>query len=122
MPDYEVIIKFDAEGSTTARGAAEGAYMNLMGDMFHGPLSLEVRNKRTGQIENIQLESDLENDVSLLRFMALMMVASDYMTKEQKEELQKWERENIDGETIGTSDWPGWEPLIGKKPKKFRTS
>jgi hypothetical protein len=44
------------------------------------------------------------------------------MTDEQMAELEKWEVENIDGHTIGTADWPGWEQIIGKKPKEFRKS
>jgi hypothetical protein len=52
--------------------------------------------------------------------MALMMIASKFMTEEQREALEDWEVKNIDGHTIGTSDWPGWEPIIGKKPKEFR--
>jgi hypothetical protein len=120
MPDYEITIKLDGDGSQTARGAAEGAYMSLMRDMFYGPLVLELRDKETGDVQVIGLEAELENDQSMLRFMSLMMVAAKYMTEEQRRELEEWEVKNIDGHSVGTSDWPGWEPLIGKQPMKFR--
>ncbi len=122
MPDYEVTIKYDADGTQTRRGAAEGVYLHLLTEMLNTALTLEVKDKKTEEVETIELEADLENDHSLLRFMALMQLASKFMTKEQMDELEDWEVKNIDGHSIGTSDWPGWEPIIGKKPKKFRTS
>src|ERR1043165_3909285 len=120
MPDYEVTIKSEAEGSLTSRGAAEGVYLHLLLDMLSSSLTMEVKDKETGEVETIELEADLENDHSLLRFMALMQLASKFMTQEQMAELEKWEVENIDGHSISTADWPGWEPIIGKKPKEFR--
>jgi hypothetical protein len=122
MPDYEATIKHDAEGTQTSRAAAEGAYFHLLIEMLNSSVTMEVKDKDTGEVETIELEADLENDHSLLRFMALMQLASKFMTKEQMEELEDWEVKNIDGHSIGTSDWPGWEQIIGKKPKEFRTS
>lgn len=122
MPEYQVTLKIDDAESMTPRGAAEGVYMELLRDLMHGQLKLELKDKETGKVEHITLGEDLENDESLLRFMALMMVAVQFMTEEQKRELTEWEAENIDGHSVGTSDWPGWEPLIGKLPKKFRKS
>jgi hypothetical protein len=120
MPNYEVTIKVDSEGMQTARGAAEGACLHLLTDMFYGSLTVEVKDRDTGNVETIELGTDMENDQSLNRFMALMMVASKFMPEEQRRALEEWEVENIDGHTIGTSDWPGWEQIIGKLPKKFR--
>lgn len=54
--------------------------------------------------------------------MALEMLASKFMTQEQVKALEDWEVKNIDGHSISTSDWPGWEQIIGKKPNKFRTA
>lgn len=88
--------------------------------MLYGSLKMEVKDKKTGKVENIELESDLENDQSMLRFMALMMVGP-FMTEEQKQALTDWESVNLDGHSISTADWPGWDMIIGKKPKSFRT-
>lgn len=38
---------------------------------------------------------------------------------EERKELQRWEKDNLSS-TVGTSDWPGWEPRIGKAPKPAR--
>jgi hypothetical protein len=122
MPDYEVTIRYDADGTQTSRGAAEGVYLHLLTEMLNTALTMEVKDKKTGKVETINLEADLENDQSLLRFMALMQLAFKFMTQEQMAELEDWEIKNIDGHSIGTSDWPGWEPIIGKRPRRFRTS
>jgi hypothetical protein len=81
---------------------------------------LDVRDKKTGKVEVIELEADLENDESMLRHYALIGLAMKFMTEDQKRELEAWEKEHLDGQGVGTSDWPGWEPIIGKKPKEFR--
>lgn len=36
---------------------------------------------------------------------------------QQREELEQWEADSVNGESLGTSDWPGWEPLIGPRPR-----
>jgi hypothetical protein len=38
------------------------------------------------------------------------------LTAEQRADLKRWEAEHLDGRTVGTSDWPGWGPLIGNLP------
>jgi hypothetical protein len=121
MPDYEVTIKFPEEdGVQTARGAAEGVFNILLRDMLYGSLKMEVKNKKTGKVEKIELEADLENDTSILRFMGWMMVADKFMSDEQKTELVDWAAENVDGHSIAWFDWPGWEAIISKLPKEFR--
>jgi hypothetical protein len=122
MPNYEVTIRFPEEdGVQTARGAAEGVFNRLLLEMFHGSVKMEVKNKKTGKVESIELESDLENDTSMLRFMALMMVADKFLSEEQEAELLDWVAKNVDGHSIAWYHWPGWEPIIGKLPKQFRT-
>lgn len=32
--------------------------------------------------------------------------------------LEKWERENLDGHSIATSDWPGWAKYLPPPPWK----
>lgn len=121
MPNYEVTIRFPKEhGIQNPRAAAEGVFMTLWRDMFHGSLKVEVKDKKTGKVENIELDSNLENDVTMLRFMALMMVADRFMSEEQKTDLLEWAAKNVDGHSIAWSDWPGWEPIIGNLPKEFR--
>lgn len=120
MPDYEVTIKSEAEGSLTSRAAAEGVYLHLLLEMLNSSFKMEIKDKNTREVETIELEAELDNDHSLLRFMALMQLASKFMTPEQMAELEDWEVKNIDGHSIGTHDWPGWEQIIGKLPKEFR--
>ena len=43
------------------------------------------------------------------------------MSNNEKAKLNDWEKENLDGHSIGTSDWPGWEKHIGKMPEKNDT-
>jgi len=39
------------------------------------------------------------------------------MSDEEKKELEEWEKKNVNGHSVVTSDWPGWERYIGRKPK-----
>jgi predicted Rossmann fold nucleotide-binding protein DprA/Smf involved in DNA uptake len=120
MPDYEITVRYNDEGALSARGAAEHVYSHLLADMFYRSLTIEVRNKKTGEAEVVELEADVENDESLMRFITLIGVAVKFMTEEQKRELEEWERKNVDGRGTSTSDWPGWEKIIDKPPMKFR--
>lgn len=52
----------------------------------------------------------------MLEWMTRMIQAFREMPRKDQKELLAWERENRDGNTVATSDWPGWERLIGKKP------
>lgn len=38
------------------------------------------------------------------------------MPETERTELEKWEKENLDGHSVGSSDWPGWEKYIGSMP------
>ena len=38
------------------------------------------------------------------------------MSAPERAELEAWERLHLDGATVSTSDWPGWERRIGKPP------
>ena len=44
----------------------------------------------------------------MLAYYAMMYGCSQAMSGHEKEALEAWERENLDGATVGTSDWPGW--------------
>jgi DNA-binding transcriptional MocR family regulator len=46
-----------------------------------------------------------------------MMDAFRNMSKKDRKALVDWEAANLDGKNGATSDWPGWEHLIGKKPE-----
>jgi hypothetical protein len=39
------------------------------------------------------------------------------MPEEEKQALVEWERMHLDGATVATSDWPGWEKSMGKRPR-----
>jgi hypothetical protein len=63
--------------------------------MLYRSLTLEIWNKKTGEVETIELEADVENDESLMRFITLMGVAVKFMTEEQRRELEEWEKKNM---------------------------
>lgn len=44
--------------------------------------------------------------------------AYEGFSDEQRAEFHAWEKSNIDGHSVATSDWPGWEPLIGPPPMR----
>jgi hypothetical protein len=52
--------------------------------------------------------------MSSLEWYGAMYGAYQAMPKKEKMDLSEWEREHLDGSTIGTSDWPGWEKYIGR--------
>jgi hypothetical protein len=56
------------------------------------------------------------NREALLEWYGKMAEAHKTLPDEKKQELDEWERANLNGQTIGTSDWPGWEELIGMRP------
>ena len=122
MPDYIVTLTFDdIDGIMTPRAAAESVYNHLMISLLYGQCEMELKDKKTGEVQVIELEEELENDETVLRHMALTMLAARFMTEEQKEELTAWEAKNLDGHSVSTLDWPGWEAIIGQKqPKRFR--
>lgn len=54
-------------------------------------------------------------------YMARMLKAYEDMDEEEREELHRWEREHLDGHSVATSDWPGWEKYVGKAPWKLES-
>lgn len=54
---------------------------------------------------------------SLMAWIERMQDATDAMTPKQRDVLRDWEKANLDGHSVGTMDWPGWEPLIGPRPR-----
>ncbi len=44
------------------------------------------------------------------------------LTEEEKDALHEWERQHLDGTTVGTSDWPGWKKHIGLPPWKWKAN
>jgi hypothetical protein len=56
------------------------------------------------------------NREALLEWYGKMVEAHKALPEEKRQELDEWERTNLNGQTVGTSDWPGWEELIGRRP------
>jgi hypothetical protein len=42
------------------------------------------------------------------------------LNNEERAELDEWEKQNLDGSFVCTSDWPGWEKHIGRRPGRHR--
>jgi hypothetical protein len=59
---------------------------------------------------------DKARQEELLAWYDKMMEAHAAMPEEEKQTLGEWERTHLDGATVATSDWPGWEKYIGKRP------
>lgn len=57
-----------------------------------------------------------ERATEVYAYMHAMMGALSAMPEAEREELDKWEKDNLDGHSVGTSDWPGWEKYIGARP------
>jgi hypothetical protein len=53
-------------------------------------------------------------------WMAAMLGVYATLPEREREELHAWEAENLDGATVGTSDWPGWAKYIGEPPWRER--
>ena len=54
-----------------------------------------------------------------LRYFEQMVSSYDKLSPEEKEDLAEWDRTKL-SDTVGTSDWPGWEKHIGVAPWKQR--
>ncbi len=50
-------------------------------------------------------------------YFGMMMGVYAAMPDEEKQKLLDWEKNNLGRSAVGTSDWPGWEKYIGKKPQ-----
>lgn len=58
-----------------------------------------------------------EARTEVLMWYAMMLGAAKAMPEAARKELEEWERLHLDGTYVGTSDWPGWEELIGPRPR-----
>lgn len=56
-------------------------------------------------------------NISYKEWLAMIYGVYQAMSEGEKRELHKWEQQYVDGSgRHTTSDWPGWEKYIGKKP------
>lgn len=51
----------------------------------------------------------------MIGWITRMMDTYRKMSRKDRKALAEWEAANIGG-SVATSDWPGWEPLIGRRP------
>ena len=51
-----------------------------------------------------------------MRYQEAMLNTYAALSEEEKAELHAWEKENLDGHSVATSDWPGWRKYIGPPP------
>jgi Meiotically up-regulated gene 113 len=56
------------------------------------------------------------HEIELLCWFSKMVGAGAAMPEAEKRELLEWEARNLDGCTVGTSDWPGWKKYVGSRP------
>lgn len=57
-----------------------------------------------------------EFQIESLNWFAAMVVVGKAMSEAERQDLFDWEADNLDGCTVGTSDWPGWEKYVGPRP------
>jgi len=62
-------------------------------------------------------KSAKERSEATTDWYAKLIEAYRVMSDEEKKELEEWEKKNVNGHSVVTSDWPGWERYIGRKPK-----
>lgn len=76
--------------------------------------AVEQKQKSTrGKATRVSSKRRLED---LLAWTGKMIQANKLLTDAERQELEEWERTHVGGQDFGTTDWPGWEKYIGKKP------
>jgi predicted GIY-YIG superfamily endonuclease len=73
----------------------------------------ESKQKRRTKAKK-QSDDALRN--ALLNWHQTMLTAYRSMSPAEMADLALWEREHLGEPGVTTSDWPGWEKLIGSKP------
>ena len=62
------------------------------------------------------------SQVDLMTWLTVMVGVYAALPVEEKEKLHEWEARNLDGHSVGTSDWPGWKNYIGSPPSPSKES
>lgn len=79
-------------------------------------LSKAVEQKKKRRVKATR-KTNKEYRDAVLDWTGKMLEAYRGMSEEEKQQLGEWERAHVNGSGIvSTSDWPGWEGLIGKRP------
>ena len=58
-------------------------------------------------------DRDLHGVAWRMRMLGIQRVYP-HMTPAERAELEAWERDNLDGHSVGSSDWPGWRRVIAR--------
>ncbi len=64
----------------------------------------------------------LDTEENMDWYRRMLHAYEHLLTDEEKTSLHSWEQENLDGENVSTSDWPGWQKYIGPPPWKWRSN
>lgn len=74
--------------------------------MSHSEISHEDQQRQ---------ENELRLSESQVSKYERIIQAATVMTQDEKQELNRWEKENVTGDgNFGTSDWPGWGDVISR--------
>ena len=80
-------------------------------------LSKAVDQEQKRDQKKAPRKSSKERKDTIFSWYEKMMQAQKLLTEDEKRELAEWDRTRVDGSgKVGTSDWPGWEKHIGRKP------
>jgi hypothetical protein len=86
--------------------------------LFDALLKAVEEEKRSQSPTKTARKAKKEHRDNLIAWFSRMVDASMKMSEEDKRALKEWEAANLDGRNVATSDWPGWEKFVGKKPEK----
>ncbi|NQW24312.1 MAG: hypothetical protein HQ475_12805 [SAR202 cluster bacterium] len=76
---------------------------------------MTLRDRRPGWRKDRGLKPGYQQDY--FDWMYRCHVAAQFFTDAEMAELLLWEKANLDGHSVATSDWPRWEEFVGRKPK-----
>lgn len=64
----------------------------------------------------------LSSEENVQWYSRMVELFENTLSEKEKQDLERWEKKNLDSETVATSDWPGWKKYIGPPPCKWRSN
>lgn len=85
-------------------------------ERLQGKTRKVLRSEKAGQSPKEKLLSRKQQRIR--DWMEQMVDVALTLSEKDRAELEAWELLNIDGHTVGTSDWPGWLRYLPPPPWK----
>ena len=77
-----------------------------------------LKLKRINAGQSPQAKSKVEYRRELLDWYKQMVTVAARLSPEARSELEAWEQLNLNGHSIGTTDWPGWQRYMPPRPSR----